>query len=435
MSRSINIHLSLKNILLLLGGLAAFGGAVAFGVRTFDAAPDERAHEGHEEAPGDSHEGHGHEAHAEHEKGTHGEGKHEEGQDEEGEHKEGRVMLSPEALKNAEITLATAGPGTVNVTLSLPGEVSFNQDTLAHVTPRVSGAAREVKRQVGELVKKGDVLAILDSRDLADAQRDFLATKERLTLAEATFARATQLKQENVSAEKDFLAAKQTLAEAKIEHRSAAQKLQAIGGGAGAGGGGYALVAPFAGTIVDKHISVGEVLTDATRAFTIADLSTIWVNVTVYAKDLARVTAGQQVEVRAEGIAEPAQGTIAYLGQVVGEKTRSATARVVLKNPGAAWRPGLFATAEIAIESVSVPVVARDEALQTVDGKDVIFVLEAGAFEAVPVTLGRKGTSTDRTVGAVVEVLLGLTAGRQYVAKNSFILKAELGKSEAGHEH
>jgi cobalt-zinc-cadmium efflux system membrane fusion protein len=418
MSRAIRIELSARNIVLLLVGLGAFGVLVVMAMKVL--TPQSGG------PPGERHEEHEHAKEGEHEEKEHGH--------EKGEHEEDHVKLSSEALKNAGLEILTAGPGQVNVTLSLPGEVSLNQDTVAHVTPRVAGAAREVKKQVGQLVKKGELLALLDSRDLAEAQRDFLATKERLALAEATFQRAELLQKENISAEKDHLAAKQALAEARIEHRSAAQKLQALGGGAG-GSGGYALVAPLDGTIIEKHISVGEVLSEETRAFTIADLSTIWVNVTVYAKDLPRVAVGQVAEVRAEGIAEPAQGTITYLGQVVGEQTRSATARVVLTNPGPAWRPGLFATAEVVVDRGAVPLLINDSAVQTVDGAEVIFVQETDAFEARPVKLGRKGSVAEGKDGRVVEVLDGVKAGERYVAKNSFLLKAELGKSEAGHEH
>jgi len=424
MSRAIRIELSVRNVLLFLAALIAFGAAVVAGARLVvrpaghaeieasKASSRENGHPGEEHADSD--------------------GKHEAGEAADGEHEEGRIKLSAAALKNAELELLAAGPGEVNVTLSLPGEVSLNQDTLAHVTPRVPGTAREVKKQVGELVKKGDLLAILDSRDLAEAQREFLATKERLALAKVTMERAESLKRENISAEKDYLAAKQALAETEIDHRSATQKLGAIGGGAG---GGYALLAPSPGTIIEKHVSVGEVLGETTRAFTIADLSTIWVNVTVYAKDLPRVAVGQTAEVRAEGIAAPAHGTIVYLGQVVGEQTRSATARVVLKDPGAGWRPGLFATAEVTVDHVSAAVAVSDGALQSVEGKDTVFVQEGDAFEARPVKVGRRGRSTDERLGQVVEVLEGVKSGERYVSKNSFLLKAELGKSEAGHEH
>lgn len=415
MSRVLRIELSVKNVLLLLLVLLGVAAGVAFVVQRFGGPFDASSSDAARTAKGE------HGQHEEH--GGHAEG----------EPAEGHVKLSPEALKNADIELSTAGPGEVNVTLSLPGEVSLNLDAVAHVTPRVAGTARDVLKRVGETVKKGDLLATLESRDLAEAQREFLASKERLGLAEATFARAEQLQKENISAEKDFLQAKQGLAEARIEQRSAAQKLQAIGGGGG--GGGYALVAPFAGTIIERHVTVGEVLSEATRAFTIADLSTIWVNVTVYAKDLPLVAVDQSAEVRAEGIAEPARGTIAYLGQVVGELTRSANARIVLKEPGPAWRPGLFATAEVVVDRATSPVVIPDAAVQSVEGKDAVFVQEGDAFQMRPVSLGRKGRGQDPAMGQFVEVLAGVKAGDRVATKNSFILKAELGKSEAGHDH
>lgn len=411
MTRSIRVQVNAKNAALLIVALTLFAVVVAAGVGFFNdragpAAPAQAEH-GQQARGGHEEEGH--------------------------QEQEGHVELAPAALKNADLEILTAGAGDVNVTLSLPGEVSLNQEALAHVTPRVAGAAREVKKQLGELVKKGDVLAIIDSRDLAEVQREFLAAKERLALAQATMERAELLKRENISAEKDYLSARQALAEAGIEHRSAAQKLQAIGGLAE--GGGYALVAPLAGTIIEKHINVGEVLSQETRTFTIADLSTIWVNVTVYARDLPRIAAGQAVEVRAEGIAEPAQGSIAYLGQVVGEQTRSATARIVLKNPGPAWRPGLFVTAEVVVERGPAAVVIDDAAVQSIEGKEVVFIQEGDGFDARPVRLGRKGRSSAPGAGEIIEVIEGVKVGDRYVSKNSFTLKAELGKSEAGHEH
>ena len=391
-------------------------------------------HELHAHGEASGHEGHDdHEGHEE-EKHGHGEKKHGGHGEDEKKHEEGRVKLTPAALANAALEMKTAGPGEVAVTLALPGEVALNAEALAHVTPRIGGTVREVKKQLGDLVKKGDVLAVLDSRELAEMQRELYAAKERLTLAEANFTRQEALWREKISAEKDYLASKQALAEAQIDHRSAAQKLSAGAGTKAAKGGGYALVAPLDGTIIEKHVSVGEVLKDDTQAFVIADLSTVWVNVTVYAKDLARIQIGQSVQVRAEGIVQAAGGTITYLGQVVGEETRSAHARVVLQSPGSSWRPGLFVTADVAVDRVSAPVVVADDAVQTVEGKPVVFVQEDDAFEARPITIGRRGKSGD-TKGMVVEVLKGVAAGDRYVAGNSFILKAELGKSEAGHEH
>jgi cobalt-zinc-cadmium efflux system membrane fusion protein len=371
-----------------------------------------------------------------HEEGEHGHGEgHGEDEPAHDEHGgEGKIRLTPAMLENARITTRTSGPGKVVMALSLPGEVALNVDRVAHVTPRVSGTVREAKSQLGDVVEKGDTLAILDSRDLAEMQREALAAKERLDLAETNFKRQEQLWQEKISAEKDYLAAKQALAEAKIEHRAASQKL-AAGAGARTSGGGLVLTAPLDGTIIEKHAVVGEVLNDDKLAFVVADLSTLWVNVTVYAKDLARVHVGQKVIVRAEGITEPAYGELSYIDRVVGEQTRSATARVVLTEPPPKWRPGLFATAEVVLEEVEVPIAVVQDSVQRVDGKSVVFVKEGEFFVTHAVTTGRQGFATGKNSEVLVEVLGGLNAGETYAAENSFILKAELGKARAGHEH
>jgi cobalt-zinc-cadmium efflux system membrane fusion protein len=437
MSTEKKVELSLKKAIAAGLGVLVLLGAVAGGTVLIEHSLHGHGDEGHH----DEHDEHGHGKPKEADE--HGHGEH--GGD---EHAEGRVQLSPEAIKNANLEILTAGPGKVAVTIALPGEVALNAEALAHVTPRVAGTAREVKKQLGDTVKRGDVLALLDSREFAELQRDVLTAKERLGLAESSFKREESLWKEKIGAEKDYLAAKQALAEAKIEYRSASQKLAASSGaGSGAKGGAYTLIAPIDGTIIEKHISIGEVLKDDTQAFVIADLSSIWVNVTVYARDLARVHVGQSVRVRAEGIEQPAAGTIAYVGPVVGEQTRSAVARVVLKDPGKAWRPGLFVTADVAVDQVDAPVVIAYEGVQTVEGKEVVFVEEGDAFKARPIKLGRRGRAPALDIPAatratpeaqgieLVEVLSGISAGERYVGKNSFILKAELGKSEAGHEH
>jgi cobalt-zinc-cadmium efflux system membrane fusion protein len=376
---------------------------------------------------------HGHDAHGEHGHEDHEED-HGDAETEGKAHGNDRVELTPAMLANAKLGIRTAGPGKVSVSLALPGEIVLNAERVAHVTPRVAGSVREVKKQLGDAVKKGDVLAVLESRELAEMQRDFSSAKERLELAESNFKRQEQLFHEKISAEKDYLAAKQALAEAKIEHRAASQKL-AAGAGPKSAGGGLVLTAPLDGTIIEKHAVVGEVLSDDRLSFVVADLSMLWVNVTVYAKDLPKVHVGQRALVRAEGIEEPALGELTYIDRVVGERTRSAIARIVLNEPDPKWRPGLFVTADVAVEEVDAPVVIAQAAVQRVNGRPVVFVQEKTAFFPHPVGLGRQGLGSGEKRELVIEVLQGLAAGEKYVAENSFVLKAELGKSEAGHEH
>ena len=340
------------------------------------------------------------------------------------------VVLDDAKRANARLELATAGPGTVFVSLSLPGEVGLNTDALAHVTPRVGGTVRAVNRKLGDVVKRGDVLGILDSREVADLQRDAASTAARYDLAQQTLSRLEPLREAKVTSEKDYAAAKEATNEARIDRDTARAKLAAAGSSTNLGG--YALVAPFDGTIIEKHMNVGEVVKDDTRVFVIADLSSVWVDLSVYARDLPRVEVGQTVRVRAEGIEAPALGTIGFIGAVASEETRSARARVVLENPGPAWRPGLFATAEVAIDSAQASVVVPDEAVQTIDHRPSLFVEKGNAFEVHPVEIGRFGK--DASGRAVVEVVRGLGAGERYVVVNAFTLKAELSKSAGGEE-
>jgi len=173
---------------------------------------------------------------------------------------------------------------------------------------------------------------------------------------------------------------------------------------------------------------VGEAIKEDADIFAIADLSTVWVEVTIYAKDLNVVKVGQNVTVRSEGLGLKADGTLTYLGPLVGEQTRTAQGRVVVPNTSGQWRPGLFVTIEIVQEEVSVLVAVPVDALQTYRDWSVVFVQYGDLFEVRPLELGRND-------GKWVEVLHGLLPGEKYVARNSFILKAELGKAGATHEH
>lgn len=193
-------------------------------------------------------------------------------------------------------------------------------------------------------------------------------------------------------------------------------------------------VAPYdvkslvSGTIIEKHITLGEFVRDDADIYVVADLSTVWVKISVYAKYLGQINVGQRVRLTASGIDETAEGVIDYVGPIVGERTRTGQARVVLNNRGGAWVPGLFVTAAIAVSDTLASIAVPDDAIQTVEGKNAVFVREGDRFHARTVTLGRSD-------GKMIEILAGLSVGETYAASNSFVLKADFGKSEAGHDH
>lgn len=387
----------------------------------------------------DSHEGAESEQHEEGESG-HMEGEHAEGEHGEGEHAggEGKIELSSEAALRAGIEIKTAGPARMKMVLELPGEISLNRNKVAHVVPRLSGVVTEVRKNLGDPVKRGEVIAVIDSRELADAKSAYLAAGKRLELAQSTFEREKQLFEKKISPEQDFLASKQALAEAEIEFQTSRQKMLALGLSqadlerlserSSEVFTHYEIRSPFDGVVIQKEVAVGEAIKEDADIFVIADLSTVWGEFTVYANDLDVIKQGQKVTVRAKTLKLEAAGRVSYLGPLVGEQTRSAKARVDIPNPKGVWRPGLFVTAEVVQEEVPVPVAVPVDAIQTVEDRPVVFVHDGDHFEARTIELGRR----DRQWA---EIVSGLSPGESYAARNSFALKAELGKGEATHSH
>ncbi|MFY9269527.1 MAG: efflux RND transporter periplasmic adaptor subunit, partial [Candidatus Manganitrophaceae bacterium] len=190
----------------------------------------------------------------------------------------------------------------------------------------------------------------------------------------------------------------------------------------------YELRSPINGTVIEKRVAMGEAVKEDAPIFVIADLSTVWGEITVYAKDLNVVRLGQQATITSKELGIKATGKVSYIGPLVGEETRAAKAYVDIPNPERLWRPGLFVTVELVREEVPVPVAVSADAIQTYRDWNVVFVQYGNQFEARPLELGRSD-------GKWVEVLSGLSPGEKYAAKNSFVLKADLGKSGAAHDH
>jgi cobalt-zinc-cadmium efflux system membrane fusion protein len=192
----------------------------------------------------------------------------------------------------------------------------------------------------------------------------------------------------------------------------------------------YELKTLIAGTVIARHITRGEAVARESEAFVVADLGTVWVDFSIYQRDLTRVSVGQPVAISAgRGLAE-AVGNISYITPIVDEATRTATARVVLPNPDGSWMPGMFATGIVTIETAQVKVAVLHSAVQTVAQNTIVFVAAEDGLEPRSVIIGRR--DRDR-----IEILDGLGPGDRYVSQGSFILKSELEKEgfEVGHGH
>lgn len=266
------------------------------------------------------------------------------------------IERSPENLLPFGVEFASAGPGEVDLGLELPGEIEPNADRVAHIAPRFSGIVRDVRKSVGDSVRAGEVLAVVESETLAS----------------------------------------------------------------------FELKSAFAGTVIEKTATPGEAIGRETTAFVVADLSTVWATFTVYQPDLAFIRRGQTVRIHESPGQPAAEGTISYLTPVVDPATRAASARVVLPNPEGIWRPGAFVTGYV-VDPVAAAVAAPRAALQTIDGRSVVFTEDGSRIAPRAVSVGRAGRT-------VVEITSGLEPGERYAVAGTFLLKAELEKGEAEEE-
>jgi cobalt-zinc-cadmium efflux system membrane fusion protein len=344
-------------------------------------------------------------------------------------HDDGTIRFSDAQVKTAGITLATAGPVHLDTFIRMPGQIMLNQDRTAHVTPRASGAVESAPASLGQRVSKGQILATIASADVATQRGALLAAERRLVTARSVHAAEKMLWEEQVSARQDLLHAEQELREAEIALQAAHQQLQALGAGkTDQASNRLQIRAPFDGVIVEKHIALGEVVGADTRVFTISDLSTVWADVVVPARDLANVRDGTGAVIRSISAETSAPGKVSFVSSLIGEESRAATARVVLDNPGAAWRPGLAVNVDIVTGSSDVAVAVDRAALQTVEGRQVVYRRVKDGFVAQPVATGRADATR-------IEITSGLQAGQQVAAAGSFAVKAEQGKGEASHDH
>jgi len=407
---------------------------------------DHQDHSNHEKE--DSHDGHASSEHREegqHESGKSGEHGHEPASN--GEHEDAQsereLALSDEVIREFGLEVREAGPGSLAIKREFPGEIVFDEGLITHVTARVSGRAEKLLKQSGEQVRKGDVLAVLSSRELARVRSEFLSAKASLELARATFERKQKLANDQVASEAELQESRQALSEARVKVELARRELRTLGMTPEAikaldlesedSLAHYELTAPVDGTIIERHLTRGERV-DADvgdSPFVIASRDRVWGHISVFPQSIDDVRPGQSVTVRATDSDASATSPITYVAPLMKESTRSARARVVLDNASGQWYPGQFITGDVTVDTVDAEVVVPQTAVQTMDGGPKVFVRTDAGFEARPVELGQKADGK-------VEILQGLSKGERYAAVNTFTLKAEFGREKlkhAGHSH
>jgi cobalt-zinc-cadmium efflux system membrane fusion protein len=373
--------------------------------------------------------------------GCKGEESKEEGTEErvrEKDHGEERITLPEAALQTVPFKTVTVQRRGLEQEIQATAVIAPNEDRLAHVSPRISGRVVAVKAFLGDSVEKGQTLAELDSLELGQAKAEYLKAKANVEVARANYKREERLFQQKISAEKEYLDARGEFLRSDTQLKATREALRLLGLAEQdidrlSWGGGthplsyFPLLAPFTGTVVEKHVTLGELLGSTDKPYTIADLSTLWVLLDIYEKDLGRVHPGAQTRLAVEAYpGEPFQGTVTYVSDLLNETTRTAQARVEIANAEHKLKPGMFVTATIVVpvpsatEVIAIPA----SAIQRVQGKPMAFVQEAErVFVARQLKLGRDS-------GPYTEVLEGLREGERVVTKGGFYLKSTLLKEE-----
>ena len=363
-----------------------------------------------------------------------------------GEHKEGeaghgdadQLKLTAEAIEAAGIKTEEVAESEIVDQLIVTATIRPNQDRITHVSPRVSGRIVKVQAKLGDPVKAGQTLAVLDSLEVGEAHSAYLQARTQHTVAKADFERAEKLHGDQIIAQKDHLRAHAEYEKAKASVAAAGDKLRMLGVNATPADDGRAvstfpLSTPFAGTVIEKHAILGELAQPDKSIFTVADLSRLWIEANLFEKDLGRVRTGADAVVTVDAYpGEAFQGKLTYIAAVVDKESRTVQARVEVSNPGGRLKPEMFATAAIRTSGTNggaaKALLLPQEAVVLMQGQPTVFVAEDGGFEPRPVELG------DKLRGKVV-IKSGIKSGEKVVTAGTYALKARLLKSQIGDSH
>ena len=352
---------------------------------------------------------------------------------------EGEVRLTPAQIETSKISVKAVGPGDIARQLTAPGAVTPDPDKLARVAAKVAGVVEELRKRLGDNVVRGETIAIIDSREVAEAKSEYLAALANYDLQNVLFQREKGLFEKKITAEQMFLKAKATFMEAKVKLDLARQKLAALDMSEQeisalpsqpiADLRRKEIRAPISGRIIERLVSIGQPVGgegQAKELYVISDLSVVEVELAVPAADLGLMREGQDVRIQnADG--RVMQGKVTYVNAMITKETRSGNVRARFPNPDFALRPGSLLDAEISLKEARVKLKVPRAAVMMIDGKPNVFVRTPDGFARREVELGRGDDAS-------VEVVSGLKQGEEIAVSNVFLLKAELGKHSIPEE-
>lgn len=343
------------------------------------------------------------------------------------------VELTPEQMTEQGVKLATVAVGDVVSSNSFPAKLVVNTDRQAHVSPSFSGRVESVNVDLGQFVKKGQVLASLLVPDVVDQQSNLKIAQSSLELARQDYEREKQLWSQGVSAKQDYQRASNAYQQAQIQVQAARARLSAFGVGQSSNGR-YVLTAPISGVVSQKDVVVGENVQLASQLFIIDQLDKLWLEFIIPSNDLAQIAPNQILDFKSLQTGNAFQAQVQTLSAEADAQTGRLQVRAKVLSEAPELRPNLMVSIELRQSQQSQVLRVSKDAVQQVEGKDVVFVAKMHGknfeFSPTPIEIGRRSSD-----GQWVEVKSGVKAGQRYVGVGSFLLKSELEKGEAAHGH
>jgi cobalt-zinc-cadmium efflux system membrane fusion protein len=353
-------------------------------------------------------------------------------------HDDALVKLTERQVEAGRFAVTEVAGGVLSKRITVPGSIVPSGDHVARVAVRLLGTVAELRKRLGDPVEAGEVVAVIESREVADAKSEYLGARLVFELQQTLFNRSTRLFEGKVLSENDFLRARTTFEDARIKIETARQKLFALSLTAEQIEAlpqqpvetlrRQELRAPIKGRIAERRVELGSLVGregQESELFVIADLSVVWADLSVSPSDLSAIHEGQKITLTGGG--ESSSATIMFVSPLLDKETRAARVVASVDNAARKWRPGLFVMAEIPTDEAPAAIVVAKSALQTIKGDTVVFVRTENGFEVRKIGVGRQDAR-------LVEVREGLAAGERVATSNTFVLKAELGKAEAGHD-
>ncbi len=356
---------------------------------------------------------------------------------------EGIVELSPEAIARVGLKTVPASLRSLVVRHATTGKVGFDERHLAHVSARVSGRLVRVEAELGDRRREGEILAVVDSVELGQARAAYLRAQARHEVTRRRFERERSLHAEAISSEQEVLEAEAEAREAAADLAAGRATLRLLGLSDGeikrlswddASASLVPVRAPFAGRVVAKEATRGELVTPERILFTVANLDEVWLWVDVYERDLRWVRIGETVEARFDAWpGETFTGELAYLADQFDPASRTVRARVDLPNPGGRLKAGMFARVMLSSggeDGTQTVLAVPREAVQR-QGEAAIVFVRAGdtRFE-------RRQVEPGQVTEEWVEIRAGLAVAEEVVTAGAFLLKSQASADQlGGHQH